>query len=70
MKPDITQFDQLSNSALVSIKTVAMMTGEGISTVWRKARTDTRLTPVRLGNRCTRYRVGGVRAYMRGEVTS
>lgn len=68
MKPDVAHFDQLPDSALVPVTIVAAVTSEGVSTIWRKAQSDERLRPIRLGNRCTRFRVGGVRAYMRGGV--
>lgn len=70
MKTDVSHFDQLPDSALVPVTTVAAVTCEGVSTIWRKAQTDERLKPIRLGNRCTRFRVGGLRAYMRGEVAA
>ncbi len=70
MSPKLSQFADLPDEALASIKTVAAITEEGVSTIWRKAKTDPNLKPIKLGNRCTRFRVGGVRAYMRGEVTA
>ena len=60
-------FDDLPDDAQIPIKLLAAIAGEGVSTIWRKAKTDPRLTPIRRGNRCTRFRVGDVRAYLAGE---
>ena len=68
MKPAICQFADLPDEAVVPVTMLAAVTSQGVSTCWRKAKTDRNLTPIKLGNRCTRFRVGGIRAYMRGEV--
>ena len=69
MKPNFSQFDDLPDDAQVPIKIVAAVANEGVSTIWRKAKTDPNLMPIRRGNRCTRFRVGGVRAYLAGEAS-
>ena len=70
MNPKVSLFADLPDEALVTVKTVAAVTSEGVSTIWRKAQTDPNLKPIKLGKRCTRFRVGGCRAYMRGEVAA
>lgn len=62
---NISQFGQLPDEAQVSVKTIAALTGNGVSTVWRYASTDpTFPRPTKLSPRCTRFRVGEVRAWL------
>lgn len=63
----ITDFDSLPDSALVPVSTVATVTSRGISTIWREAQSDPRLKAIKIGG-STRFRVGGIRQYMSGEV--
>lgn len=45
------------------------LTGQGVSTVWRKLSTDPDYpTTVRLGNRCTRVRMGDIRKLIQARV--
>jgi predicted DNA-binding transcriptional regulator AlpA len=62
---NISQFGQLPDEAQVSIKKVATLIDSGISTAWRYLATDpTFPKPIRLSARCTRFRVGDVRAWI------
>lgn len=68
-KLNISGFDQLPDGALTSVKVIAALTGNGVSTVWRHAALDPDFPkPIRLSARCTRFRVGEVRAYIAGKV--
>ena len=68
VKPSVKQFDDLPDDALIDVESIARLTGLGVSTTWRKVKTDPRFPAlVRLGKRCTRARVGDVRRYLRGE---
>lgn len=54
--------DNLPDEALVSIPVLAALTGQGVSTVWRKlGRAPGYPKPIKLGERCTRVRLGDVR---------
>lgn len=63
----LSRFDSLPDSAMVPVTTVAAISSEGVSTIWRKAKTNPDLKPVVLGPRCTRFKVGGVRKYLAGQ---
>jgi len=69
-RADIERFDNLPDSGLVSVTTVAAVTDLGRSTIWRKSRTDPRLKPIVLDPGVTRFLVKGVREYMRGTVAA
>lgn len=65
MKPDISHFDKLPNAAMVPVATVGAVFESGVSTVWRRARNEPNCPqPVRLGAKCTRWRVGDIRAFI------
>ncbi|PWW47733.1 helix-turn-helix transcriptional regulator [Melaminivora alkalimesophila] len=62
---DLREIDNLPDGALVPIKTFAALVGQGVSTLWRKAQNESDFPrPIRLGARCTRFRMGDVRAYI------
>ena len=62
---DIFHFDRLPNSALVPVKVLAAVLGQGKSTVWRKCHEEAGFPPpVHFGPGCTRFSVGAVRAYL------
>jgi predicted DNA-binding transcriptional regulator AlpA len=61
-----SEFDELPASALTSVRTIARYMGVGISTVWRYAQQDPDFPrPVKLSARCTRWRVGDIRSYLK-----
>lgn len=58
-------FDQLPDSAVVSMDTLCAVLGIGRSSGWRRTKTEPGFPkPIRLGHRCTRFRVGDIRALM------
>lgn len=62
--PDISGFDTMPDDALVPIPYAAAVTNQGVSTMWRNAALEEELKVIRLSNRCSRIRVGGIRAYI------
>ncbi|MDP2024539.1 MAG: transcriptional regulator [Hydrogenophaga sp.] len=67
MKPQISNFETLPDEARVSADTFAVLMDVHLNTVWRRAKNDpTFPKPVKLGNRCTRFRVGDIRTFMKG----
>lgn len=63
---NISGFDDLPDEAMTSVKVIAALTGNGVSTVWRYAALNPDFPkPVKLSARCTRFRVGEVRAYLK-----
>lgn len=67
MKPQFSKFDTLPDSAGVSAETLAGLIEVSLNTVWRRAKNDPHFPkPTRLGNRCTRFRVGDIRKFMSG----
>ena len=62
---NISNFDQLPDGAMTSVKVIAALTGNGVSTVWRYAALNPDFPkPFKLSARCTRFRVGDIRAYL------
>jgi predicted DNA-binding transcriptional regulator AlpA len=62
---NIAGFDKLPDEAMTSVKVIAALTGNGVSTVWRYAALNPDFPkPIKLSARCTRFRVGEVRAYL------
>jgi predicted DNA-binding transcriptional regulator AlpA len=62
---NISQIGNLPDAAYISVKVIAALTGNGVSTVWRYAANDpTFPKPIKLSARCTRFRVGDVRAWL------
>lgn len=60
---DLRALDKLPDSALISIPELAAITACGISTTWRRLASDPHYPKVvKLGERCTRVRLGDVRA--------
>jgi predicted DNA-binding transcriptional regulator AlpA len=66
---NLKEFDSLPDCALAPVTVFRLLAGIAPSTAWRRARTDpTFPKPVRLGNRCTRFRVGDIRAFLAGSL--
>lgn len=64
-KPDVSHFDKLPDAAMVAIKALAAVMGQGISTTWRNCQLDPDYPkPIRLSPGCTRFNVGDIRAYL------
>lgn len=67
MKPQISKFENLPDDARVSAETFSVLLDVHLNTVWRRAKNDpTFPKPIRLGNRCTRFLVRDVRAFLNG----
>lgn len=65
---NISHFGNLPNDAIVSVRAIAALTGNGVSTIWRYAAQNPDFPkPVKLSARCTRFRVGDVRAWLAGK---
>jgi predicted DNA-binding transcriptional regulator AlpA len=63
---NISGFDKLPDEAMTSVKVIAALTGNGVSTIWRYAAQNPDFPkPIKLSARCTRFRVGDVRAYLK-----
>lgn len=63
--PNVSHFDTLPNAALISIKALAAVNGQGVSTLWRHCKQDPDFPkPIRLSPGCTRFNVGEIRAYL------
>lgn len=64
-RPNVSHFDTLPNAALISIKALAAVQGQGVSTLWRHCKQDPDFPrPIRLSAGCTRFNVGEIRAYL------
>ena len=62
--PTATNFDQLPDSALVSVKVAAVVMGRGVSTLWAKAKSDPRWPQFRkYGAKHTATTVGEIRRF-------
>lgn len=69
---DLRNADTLPDCALVDVQMTTGLLGTSVSTGWRKIKTDPDFPkPIRLGARCTRFRMGDIRAYIASkEVTA
>ena len=69
MKSQISKFETLPDEARVSAETFSVLLDVHINTVWRRAKNDPSFPkPIKLGNRCSRFRVGDIRNFMKGGV--
>ena len=65
MNPNISNFGSLPDEALSSMKDLSVIMGMGESTGWFRLKNDPDFPkPIRLSAKCTRFRVGDVRAYI------
>lgn len=65
MKTDVSHFDRLPDGAMVPMTVLCAVLGIGVSTGWRRAKTEPEFPqPRRLGEKCTRVRVGDIRAFV------
>ena len=70
-RSDQQRIANLPDEALVSVATFAALTEQSVSTVWRKLGTDLDYpATVRLGNRCTRVRMGDIRKLIASKAVS
>ena len=61
------RFDVLPAEALIDITAVCAMLGRSPASVWRDAAGGRLARPIRVGARSARWRVGDVRAALRGQ---
>lgn len=54
--------------ALLKIQTVSAVTGLSTATIYRRAKVQQFPEPVRLGQRCSRWKAGAVRAWLAAQV--
>lgn len=65
-KLDISNFDRLPDQAMVPTGVFAAVIDVGESTVWRRTKFEPDFPkPIRIGIRCTRWRVGDIRAFIK-----
>ena len=65
MKTNVSHFDQLPDSAMVPVKSFSAVLNAGDSTIWRRAKAEPDFPqPIRLGVKCTRWKVGDIRAFI------
>lgn len=60
----LANFDQLPDSAMVDVKTVAAILGRSESSIWRDARNGKLPRPLKTGPACTRWNVGAIRRHL------
>ena len=58
----LAMFDSLPDSALVALPVVCALKGRSAASVWRDVRFGRLAQPVKAGPRCTRWRVGDLKA--------
>ena len=63
MKTNVSHFDLLPDSAMVTVKAFSAVLDAGDSTVWQPDFPQ----PYRLGSKCTRWKVGDIRAFIAGK---
>lgn len=61
----LPQFDELPNSAHVTLEVVARLFGISTPTVWRWVKSGHLPAPVKLGPNVTRWNVGALRALLK-----
>ncbi|QCB46628.1 AlpA family phage regulatory protein [Hydrogenophaga sp. PAMC20947] len=67
MKTDPSNFDTLPNSALVNIKMLCAVSDIAESTAWRRCSLEPDFPqPIKLGPKCTRFKVADIRAFLQG----
>lgn len=65
---DLKDFDNLPDSALVPVTAFPALMGIAVSTAWRRAKAEDGFPkPIRLSDKCTRWRVADIRRFMQGQ---
>ncbi len=71
MATDVSNFDRLPDAAVVPASTLTALAGISASTVWNRVKGDPSFPkPIRLGAKCTRFRVGDIRRYLAGDASA
>lgn len=66
--PGLIAFDTLPDSAFVPLPVVCGIYGCSPATAWRRVRSGQLVAPHRIGARTTRWNVGELRNFFKGEV--
>ena len=64
INPSVSHFSELPDDALIDVRAVALLTGQSVNSVWRKAKAGIIDAPIKCGPKTTRWRVGGIRSYL------
>lgn len=63
--PNFENFHLLPDETFVPVKVFPVIAGIAVSTAWRRAKLEPDFPkPVRLGSRCTRFRLGDIRRFL------
>ena len=62
----ISNFDNLPDSALLSVKELIALSGRSRTSLWRDVQRGFLGTPIKVGKASTRWNVAQVRAYLTG----
>ena len=62
--PEVQAFDTLPDSAHIDVKAVAAIRGNSVAQVWRDCKSGRMPAPTRFSPRCTRWKVGTLRAWL------
>lgn len=62
----LEQFESLPDDALIGIRVVSVLIDRSPASIWRDVAQGRLARPVRIGARSTRWRVGNIRASLRG----
>ena len=63
----ISNFDNLPDAALISIKELMALSGRSRTSLWRDVQRGFLGTPIKVGKASTRWNVAQVRAYLTGK---
>lgn len=66
VKRTLELFDSLPDSAYVDIRVICALRGRSLASTWRDVANGFLPPPIRIGARSTRWRVGDVRAALKG----
>jgi predicted DNA-binding transcriptional regulator AlpA len=62
----VALFSVLPDDAMLDVRSVAIILNRSVASIWRDAKSGRLASPVRIGARSTRWRVGDVRNVLRG----
>lgn len=63
----IANFDNLPDSALLDVRTIAVLACRSRASIWRDVRDGRLAKPITIGTQARRWRVRDVRAYLKGD---
>ncbi len=62
----IAAFEQLPNSALLTLKEIVALSGRSKTSIWRDIESQRLPRPIAIGLNASRWRVADVRSYLKG----